>query len=138
MFNLNKDEEMEVLEDGEMTTVDDELAKKEAKREEKREARKAAKEAREAKRLEKEAAIEYEDDVIDVNDPVGMGDFVLSIFLTAIPVINIICLLVWIFSKNTKPSKRNWAKAKLIWVLVGLVITLILTAFAIGLLAAIA
>lgn len=81
---------------------------------------------------------EYEDDEIDVNDPVKMSEWVLSILLAAIPIVNIVCLCVWAFGKNAKPSKKTWARAKLIWLLAATVLLAIVGAFFIGLLASLA
>lgn len=81
---------------------------------------------------------EYEDDEIDRNDPVKMGEWVLSVLLAAIPLVNIICLCVWAFGSNAKPSKKTWARAKLVWLLVVTVLLSIAGAFCIGLLASLA
>lgn len=53
---------------------------------------------------------------------VGIGDWFLSLLVTSIPIVNIIVLLVWAFGSSTNPSKANWAKAMLIWVLIGIII----------------
>ncbi len=55
---------------------------------------------------------------------VGIGDWFVSLLVTSIPIVNIIVLLVWAFSSGTNPSKANWAKAMLIWVLVGIVLAI--------------
>ena len=54
--------------------------------------------------------------------PVSLGDWILTILLTCIPCVNIIMLFVWAFGNNTPKSKSNWAKAQLIWVLIGVVV----------------
>ncbi len=77
---------------------------------------------------------EDDDDELDLDDPVNMGEWVLSIFLAAIPIINIICLLVWAFGQNNKPSKKTWARAKLVWLLVQVVLLALVVAFFIGML----
>ena len=75
-----------------------------------------------------------DDDELDLDDPVNMGEWVLSIFLAAVPIVNIICLLVWAFGQNNKPSKKTWARAKLIWLLVEVVLLALVAAFFIGML----
>lgn len=50
------------------------------------------------------------------------GSWFLTIFLTSIPLVNIILLLVWAFSHSTPLSKRNWARAMLIWMLAAFVL----------------
>lgn len=47
--------------------------------------------------------------------PVALGDWMLTMLICAIPIVNIIMLFVWGFGSNTQPSKANWAKATLIW-----------------------
>lgn len=89
-------------------------------------------------RIEKVGEVKdyYDEDEIDRDDPVRMGEWVWSILLASIPIVNIICLCVWAFGKNAKPSKKYWSRAKLIWVLVATVILALISAFCIGLLAA--
>lgn len=108
--------------------------KKDSKQE-KRERR----EKRSKVRIEKVGEVKdyYDEDEIDRNDPVCMGEWVWSILLASIPIVNIVCLCVWAFGKNAKPSKKYWSRAKLIWVLVATVIFALISAFCIGLLAAI-
>jgi hypothetical protein len=53
--------------------------------------------------------------------PVTFGNWMLTLFLTFIPVVNIIMLLVWAFSSATPASKSNWARAILVWMLIGIV-----------------
>lgn len=81
---------------------------------------------------------EFEDDELDLDDPVKMGEWVLSILLAFIPIVNIVCLCVWAFGKNVKPSKKTWARAKLVWLAVTVVLLAIVGAFLIGLLASLA
>ncbi len=58
--------------------------------------------------------------------PVTLGDWMVTILLTAIPIVNIIMLFVWGFSSNTHPSKANWAKASLIWLAIVIVIYVVI------------
>lgn len=51
-------------------------------------------------------------------------EWVLTLFLTAIPIVNIIMLFVWAFGSATPPSKANWAKAALIWAAIGIILYL--------------
>jgi hypothetical protein len=57
-----------------------------------------------------------------VQAPVTVGDWVLTILITAIPLVGLIMLFVWAFSGGTNVSKANWAKAMLIWMLIGIVL----------------
>ena len=49
------------------------------------------------------------------SQPMSVGDWMLTIFLTAIPVVGIVMLFIWAFGDGTQTSKQNWAKATLIW-----------------------
>ncbi|MCR5503877.1 MAG: hypothetical protein K6F53_12805 [Lachnospiraceae bacterium] len=58
--------------------------------------------------------------------PVGLGEWLGTLFLTCIPCVGVILLFVWAFSKDTSQSKSNWAKAQLIFSLIILVITILI------------
>lgn len=51
---------------------------------------------------------------------VTVGEWVVTLLLGFIPVVNIIMLFVWGFGGNTAEAKANWAKATLIWLAIGL------------------
>ena len=53
---------------------------------------------------------------------VSIGDWVLTLFIASLPLIGLIMLLVWAFGDSTHPSKANFAKASLIWMVIGIVI----------------
>lgn len=63
--------------------------------------------------------------------PVSVGEWIVTMILAAIPLVNLIMLFVWGFGDNTKVSKANWAKATLIFIAIAIVIWLIV-AIAIG------
>lgn len=46
---------------------------------------------------------------------VKTSDWVLTLFIAAIPLVGLIMLFVWGFGSDTNPNKTNWAKALLIW-----------------------
>ena len=48
-----------------------------------------------------------------------------SIVTIGIPFVNFIMLLVWAFSAGTPVSKANWAKATLIFMLIGFVLVIL-------------
>ena len=52
----------------------------------------------------------------DLENPISMGDWMVTILLTFIPCVNLIMLFVWAFGNNEPKSKSNWAKAYLIWI----------------------
>ena len=50
----------------------------------------------------------------------------LTLFLMAIPVVNLVWLLMLVFGSGHSANKRNWAKATLIWAVIGAVLSIIL------------
>lgn len=66
------------------------------------------------------------------SNEVSFGEWFLTIFLTAIPLVGIVLLFVWAFGSTTNPSKANWAKASLAWAAIGIVIYLIVFVVIIG------
>ncbi len=53
---------------------------------------------------------------------VKTGEWVLTILISAIPLVGLIMLFVWAFGSGTNESKANWAKATLIWIAIIIVI----------------
>jgi len=59
------------------------------------------------------------------------GKWALYILVSGIPLVGLIMLLVWAFSNDDKPTRKNWAKGMLlIWVII--IIIYILLFFFIG------
>jgi len=56
------------------------------------------------------------------NQIVSTGEWVVTLLVTAIPLIGFIMLFVWAFGNNTISSKANWAKATLIWMAISIAI----------------
>ena len=56
------------------------------------------------------------------NLPLSVGDWFVTLLITFIPIVNVIMYLVWAFSDGTNHSKRNFAKAALLWIAIGLVL----------------
>lgn len=56
--------------------------------------------------------------------PTSIGNWIITMIITMIPILNIIMLFVWAFNRTTNPTKANWAKAALIliavWIIIGL------------------
>lgn len=55
----------------------------------------------------------------------GLGSWMLAIFLTMIPLVNIIYLLVLAFGGSVSVAKKNFARATLIWTAVGIVFSIV-------------
>ncbi|MDR0954704.1 MAG: hypothetical protein LBM20_04895 [Rikenellaceae bacterium] len=62
-------------------------------------------------------------------EPVSVGQWFLTIFITAIPLVGLIMYFVWAFGDNTSESKANWAKASLLWMVVSVALFLIFLFF---------
>ena len=61
------------------------------------------------------------------NKPVlTVGDWFITLLITAIPLIGFIMLFVWALGSGTNPNKANWAKAALIWMVIAIVIYIII------------
>lgn len=54
----------------------------------------------------------------------SFGDWMITILITAIPIVNIIMIIVWAVSNTDNPNRINWARATLAWfaILIGLYI----------------
>ncbi len=59
--------------------------------------------------------------------PLGVGEYILMMIVSGIPFIGFIMLLVWAFGSQTNPNKKNWARAILILMLIGIVLSIILS-----------
>ena len=57
--------------------------------------------------------------------PMSVGEWVITLLITFIPIVNIVMLFVWGFSSSTNACKANWAKAALIWMAIGIILWLI-------------
>ncbi len=69
------------------------------------------------------------------NSPMSMGDYLVCMLLTMIPLVGIILLFVWAFSRGTNTNKANWAKAMLVFLAVVLLIYIVFFAMIMGSLA---
>ena len=45
------------------------------------------------------------------NEPVSIGNWILTFILLAIPLVNLIMLIIWAVSSGTHPSKKTFAQA---------------------------
>jgi hypothetical protein len=58
-------------------------------------------------------------------EPMSVKDWIITLLITYIPLVGLIMLLVWAFDSSTHPNKKNFAKAALVWMLIGIVLALI-------------
>ena len=50
--------------------------------------------------------------------PLRTSDWFWTMFITAIPLVGFIMLLIWSFGSGNNVNKANWAKATLLWIVV--------------------
>ena len=62
----------------------------------------------------------------DISDTVSTFEWLWSSLVMLVPMLNFILLAVWAFGVGAKPSKRNWARAMLILLVVWVVLALAL------------
>lgn len=57
----------------------------------------------------------YNNEALQTERPVKVTEWMLTMIISGIPIINIIMLFVWAFGSRVPTSKRNWARAILIF-----------------------
>lgn len=60
------------------------------------------------------------------SSPMSIKDWFITILIASIPIVGFVMLLVWAFDKNTNVNKANWAKANLLWYVIGLGIAILI------------
>lgn len=61
--------------------------------------------------------------------PLTLQDWMVTILITFIPLVNIVMYFVWAFGEGTHPSKKTWAQASLLWLVISIVLSMIFFAF---------
>ncbi len=61
-----------------------------------------------------------------------IGNWIVTMIIMIIPIVNIVMLIVWAASKNENPNRKNWAIAQLIFMGIGIAIYLILLSTILG------
>lgn len=67
----------------------------------------------------------YNDSGIDLEEPVKIGEWVLTFVIMMVPCVNIIMMFVWAFSSGEKKSKSNFFKAYLIFFAIMMVLMML-------------
>lgn len=55
-------------------------------------------------------------------EPISTGSYMLMFLLLMIPIVNLICMIVWACGGSSKKNKVNLSRAMLFWMLIGMVI----------------
>ena len=58
-------------------------------------------------------------------EPISTKGFIGIMFLMLIPLVNLLLLLVWAFGGCRKVNKQNFAKAMLVWMLIGIGLSIV-------------
>jgi hypothetical protein len=53
---------------------------------------------------------------------ISLGEWLITLIITAIPLVGFIMLIVWGFGSGTNPTKANFAKATLVMMVIGVVL----------------
>jgi cell division protein FtsW (lipid II flippase) len=62
----------------------------------------------------------------------SVKDWFLTMLITYIPLVGLVMLFVWAFDSNTNLNKKNFAKASLLWMLVGIALAIIIVVLFMG------
>jgi len=65
------------------------------------------------------------DQAMNNEKPMSVGDWFITILILGIPLVNIIMYLVWAFSSGTNLNKKNFCKATLIWMAIGIIVGIV-------------
>ena len=68
----------------------------------------------------------YQQPYDPTTEVMSIGSYILMFILSAIPVVNIICWIVWLVSPNTNKNKKNFIWAQIIMVAVAYVALIVL------------
>ncbi|WP_296080448.1 hypothetical protein [uncultured Eubacterium sp.] len=74
----------------------------------------------------------YQQPYDPTTEVMSIGSYILMFVLSAIPVVNIICWIVWLVSPNTNKNKKNFIWAQIIMVAVAYVAVIVLATTSLG------
>lgn len=64
---------------------------------------------------------------VNNDQTVSLGDWIVTMILSGIPIVGLIMILVWAFGEGAKPSKKNYARAVIIMAIIGIIIGILLS-----------
>ncbi len=62
------------------------------------------------------------------SEVMSVGQYIGMFILSAIPVVNLICWIVWLVSPNTNKNKKNFIIAQIVLAVIGIVLAFVLSA----------
>lgn len=65
--------------------------------------------------------------VVEQNDTMSVGQYVVMMLIGIIPIVGIIMWFVWAFGSNTNTNKKNFARAYLIFILIGIGLSIVIS-----------
>lgn len=80
------------------------------------------------KSVQEQLQYQYREPETDLEEPISMGEWLVTMLLMLIPCVNIVLMFVWAFSSKEKKSKSNYFKAARIFAAIVLVLYIILIA----------
>ena len=78
--------------------------------------------------VQEQLQYQYQQPQTDLEEPVSMGEWLITMLILMIPCVNLVMMFVWAFSSKEKKSKSNYFKASLIFAAVILVLYIIIIA----------
>ncbi|WKY46497.1 zinc ribbon domain-containing protein [Eubacteriaceae bacterium ES3] len=61
----------------------------------------------------------------EMSPVLSLGEWMLTLLLLIIPIVNLVMLIIWSADSGTNPSKRHFAQAQLIFMGIGIVLSII-------------
>ena len=68
----------------------------------------------------------------ELSPVIGFGEWLATLIIMLVPILNFIMLIIWISEPNTNPNKVTWAKATLTLIGIQLIIAMFLIGTFIG------
>lgn len=68
-------------------------------------------------------------------EPITVGGFLIMFLIMCIPVVNLVVLLLWAFGRNGNVNRRNFSRAALVYIAIGIVLSISAVLFFVGIFA---
>ncbi len=74
----------------------------------------------------------YKDERVVHYPPISLFEWMLTLLVLTIPVLNLIMLVIWAFGTGQNPTRVNFARAVLLWMLIGFILGILFFSTIIG------